>query len=188
MDKHIYCCHRCGDIFESDTDEDFCEPCRAMKAKSAKYSNSAQKVVQAAKIMVTCVDCGTVFECRAATPTERCTVCRRKRAREKQKEYRRKEREEFSALLKSSGYKPPTETVFLCQLCFCEFRAPTSSHPKYCESCRKTAYEIKARESDQARRKKKERRKAPQERIADIIKKAAAEGLTYGQYMARKGK
>jgi hypothetical protein len=31
-------------------------------------------------------------------------------------------------------------------------------------------------------------RKAPQERIADIMKKAAAEGLTYGQYMARREK
>lgn len=188
MDKHIYCCQRCGDIFESDTDENFCEPCRAMKAKSEKHAKSAQKVVQAAKISVTCVDCGTVFECRAATPTERCTVCRRKRAREKQKEYRRKERQEFSALLKNSGYKPPTETVFLCQLCFCEFRAPTNSHAKYCASCRKTAYEIKARESDKVRREKAKRRKAPQERIADVMKKAAAEGLTYGQYMARKGK
>lgn len=185
---HIYCCQRCGDIFESDTDENLCEPCRAMKAKSEKYAKSAQKVVQAAKISVICADCGKLFVCYAANPTERCTLCREKRAREKQKEYRRKEREEFRELLISNNIKPPTETVFLCQLCFCEFRAPTNSHLKYCADCRKTAYEIKARKSDRARREKAKRRKAPQERIADVTKKAAAEGLTYGQYMARKGK
>ncbi|MBQ1452749.1 MAG: hypothetical protein IIZ23_02150 [Ruminococcus sp.] len=30
MDNHIYCCNRCGTIFESETDEDHCESCRAL--------------------------------------------------------------------------------------------------------------------------------------------------------------
>ena len=172
----LLCCERCGDIFEGTDGTQYCESCRAMKAKSEKYAKSAQKVAQAAKIMVTCVDCGTVFKCRAATPTERCTICRRKRAREKQKEYRHKEREEFSALLKSSGYKPPTETVLLCQRCFHEFRAPKHSHPKYCADCRETAYTIK----------KKIPYKKPTT-ITEVVKAAAAMGLSYGDYVRRYG-
>ena len=98
------------------------------------------------------------------------------RAREKQKEYRRKEREEFSALLKSSGYKPPTETVLLCQRCFHEFRAPKHSHPKYCADCRETAYTIK----------KKIPYKKPTT-ITEVVKAAAAMGLSYGDYVRRYG-
>lgn len=156
-----------------------------------KYAKAIHKYIDSVKITAICVDCGKTFECLCRTnkPCERCYLCRRKQAAEKQKEYRCKERREKLA---TAEHKLPAEKIFRCNVCFCEFKSPATSHPKYCKNCRKAARKIRAADSRKARRKaRRERvksRKAPQERIADIMKKAAAEGLTYGQYMARKGK
>jgi predicted nucleic acid-binding Zn-ribbon protein len=175
-------CQRCGEIFGSESEEELCEPCRAMKAKSAKYSKAVQRFLDKAKITVTCADCGKTFQSRAKIPGDYCYLCRRKRAVEKQKEYRRQERRERLA---TAEHKPPAEKIFLCNVCLCEFKAPASSHPKYCKDYREAARRTRAAGSRQARSERAKSREAPQEQISDIMAKAAAEGLTYGQYMAK---
>lgn len=175
-------CQRCGEIFGSESEEELCEPCRAMKAKSAKYAKAIHEFINSVKITAICVDCGKAFECRTKKPCERCYLCRRKQVAEKQKEHRRQERRDRLA---TAEHKPPAEKIFLCNVCLCEFKAPASSHPKYCKDCREAARRTRAAGNRQARRERVKSRKAPQERISDIMAKAAAEGLTYGQFMAK---
>lgn len=64
---HIYCCERCGGIFESVKTEAFCEECR----KSLSTPTARVLTYQH-----TCTRCGTEYVSKSATG-KYCSVCRR---------------------------------------------------------------------------------------------------------------
>lgn len=66
-EMHIYCCDRCGGIFESATAEEFCESCRkSLSAPTARVLTYQH----------TCVRCGTAFASKASQG-KYCSACRR---------------------------------------------------------------------------------------------------------------
>lgn len=68
MEKHIYCCNRCGAIFESETDEDHCESCRALFRRSRPRT---------AVYLHKCGVCGKKYRSKSKTPARPlCPDCK----------------------------------------------------------------------------------------------------------------
>ena len=68
MDNHIYCCNRCGTIFESETDEDYCESCRALFRRSRPRT---------AVYLHECGVCGRKYRSKSKTPARPlCPDCK----------------------------------------------------------------------------------------------------------------
>lgn len=68
MEKHIYCCDRCGTIFESETDEDYCESCRALFRRSRPRT---------AVYLHECEVCGRKYRSKSKTPARPlCPDCK----------------------------------------------------------------------------------------------------------------
>ena len=64
MENHIYCCNRCGTIFESERDEDFCESCRALFRRSRPRTSV---------YLHECELCGKKYRSKSKTPAR--TIC-----------------------------------------------------------------------------------------------------------------
>jgi predicted nucleic acid-binding Zn-ribbon protein len=78
-DTWYYCCTRCGEIFESETEEQLCPSCREVMTKSAKHR-------EAVTFPKPCEICGETFA--AKSPQARfCPACRVERRREQSKEW-----------------------------------------------------------------------------------------------------
>lgn len=122
MEKHIYCCNRCGTTFESETDEDYCGSCRALFRRSHPHTVAYEH---------TCKRCGRKYRSKSQT-AKYCSDCR---GRVQQEQIQR-----WSELNRSASAKP-------------------NAH----KSCSTYAS------------------------IAEICKLAQAEGMTYGEYVAKKG-
>ena len=68
MDNHIYCCNRCGTIFESPADEDYCESCRALFRRSRPRT---------AVYLHECGVCGRKYRSKSKTPARPlCPDCK----------------------------------------------------------------------------------------------------------------
>ena len=75
MENHIYCCNRCGTIFESPVDEDYCESCRALFRRSRPRT---------AVYLHECGVCGRKYRSKSKTPARPlCPDCKAAEQREK---------------------------------------------------------------------------------------------------------
>lgn len=177
-DMHIYCCQRCGDIFESNKDERYCEPCRAFF--------NAKKAMAPPKMMdCTCQMCGKIFTGSIYNPPKFCAECKKERYRELQRTYNQRR----------------TKT-FICQMCGGEFES-TATTASFCPDCRKVHKNqarqdwikqdlelLKGVHSDNIEARLKahaERCERTQATIADIVRLAAEKHMTYGEYVAKYG-
>ncbi|MBQ3330301.1 MAG: hypothetical protein IJG87_03885 [Ruminococcus sp.] len=105
MDSHIYCCSRCGEIFESKTDEELCASCRVVMQRSR-----AQTIIYEH----TCERCGSKYKSKGKT-ARYCLDCPQEVQREKAKKWN--ERARTAPPPKKKAVKPPEEHRSIAEIC-----------------------------------------------------------------------
>lgn len=65
-ETHIYCCDRCGTIFEDEGEQEFCADCRALLAKPTARVITYEH---------NCIRCGIAYRSKASQ-SKYCATCR----------------------------------------------------------------------------------------------------------------
>lgn len=196
------CCERCGDIFEGTNGTQYCKSCRNILYSNRKHA------------LITCEICGKQFI--GGTKAQFCAECNKEKYRARQREYARerraKEREQgkrpiartFVCQECGSEYKSTAEKSQYCDECKQkrrnkkrEFKCmdcgtvfySTACAAARCEACRKARKQMQDSNRYNGaihNQPKKIPYKKPTT-ITEVVKAAAAMGLSYGDYVRRYG-
>lgn len=198
--KTLLCCERCGDIFEGTDGTQYCESCRNILYSNRKHA------------LITCEICGKQFiggaKARFCTDCnkEKYRAKQRVYARERRAKEREQEKHPIvrTFVCKDCGneYKSTAEKSQYCDDCKQkrrnkqrEFRCidcgktfySTACAAARCESCRKARKQMQDNERySGAIHYRPEPKKIPYKKpttITEVVKAAAAMGLSYGDYV-----
>lgn len=196
------CCERCGDIFEGTDGTQYCKSCRNILYSNRKHA------------LITCEICGKQFI--GGAKAKFCADCNKEKYRARQRVYARERREkereqekrptprvfvcdecgkEYTSLAEKTHYcddckqkRRNKKREFKCMDCGTVFYS-TACAAARCESCRK----LRKQMQDSNRYNgaiHNQPKKIPYKKpttITEVVKAAAALGLSYGDYIRKYG-